>query len=359
LIGYEMDFKPMLCLQGVLPPEISLEPVDVEQLYDSMHSALQLQPQAETAKTSEAAAWRAEAAAELAALEPEHYFTQPDTDSGIAAGPFLSRGRVRRYEAALIGLLLRWGGAARPAGRAATAAVLAAVRERAFEPPPEHVAELAGGEGVAGLVFVLLRLKLLPVIVFNFDRHLCQRLAEALVGYLEVCNTYFEGALQLVVSCNTLGRARWPAACAYHVGCWHQRVYSPNPALPLPSQRCEAEFLSNNESYYTELRNKAERSAKAAKARRDDKPDKIQGEQGGEYEADAGGYDPDAVVPEFSLAGAPPAGAYCQAPHTRHPACPQKRPCRAAPQPSGRVPAPVPSRQAQGPLPCGGGGADC
>ena len=138
--------------------------------------------------------------------------------------------------------------AARPAGRAATAAVLAAVRERAFEPPPEHVAELAGGEGVAGLVFDLLRLKLLPVIVFNFDRHLCQRLAEALVGYLEVCNTYFEGALQLVVSCNTLGRARWPAACAYHVGCWHQRVYSPNPALPLPSQRCEAEFRSNNES---------------------------------------------------------------------------------------------------------------
>lgn len=122
-----MGKRPLL--QVGFPPELSLEPADVEQLYDAMLSTL---PTA--SDCSDSGEWQAGTAARLEALSPERFFA--------GGSPFLSRQQVRQYEAALKGELLSWARASEPGGRASAAAALAAIRQQ-FQPPPEHDALLA------------------------------------------------------------------------------------------------------------------------------------------------------------------------------------------------------------------------
>ncbi|KAL4440400.1 hypothetical protein ABPG75_003401 [Micractinium tetrahymenae] len=247
-------------LQGSFPPELSLEPADVEQLYDSMHSALHAPPAATVVNGSSASTdgnsggggsadgsseWHARAAAQLAALGPEQHFA--------GASPFLSRQQVRRYEAALKALLLGWAEGDEPQGRAAAAAALAAVRHQ-FQPPPEHDSLLEGGDAFVGLVLDLLRRGLLPAIAFSFERRICHALAEQLVLYLEAC---------------------------------------------------EEKELREREDFYRAKRQEAERAARAVKAGRDREPDKRRAGEERAEEPAGPGWDEGAVLPEFSLAGKP------------------------------------------------------
>ena len=91
--------------QGSFPPELSLEPVDVEQLYDAMRAAvaeghvsssvgaLTLGSQADDAGSAGAGAWHAQAAAQLEELAPELYFAGL-AGGGANRGPFFTRQQV-------------------------------------------------------------------------------------------------------------------------------------------------------------------------------------------------------------------------------------------------------------------------
>ncbi|GAB4814095.1 hypothetical protein N2152v2_001141 [Parachlorella kessleri] len=260
--------NPLGALEGSFPPELSLEPADVEELYDSMHSALQGQQQEHGSS-----AWCDAAVSQLEALSPETYFSSADPASSSPAltaassqpppaqplpSPFLTRGQVRAYEAELKALLLEWASGGCQEGRDAVAAALAAIRNRSYQEPVEHPSNLGGGGAFVGLVLDLVQANKLPCIAFNFERNKCHSLAETLVAYLEAC---------------------------------------------------EASDRQRNAAKYEGKRQEAERAAKAAKAKRDKAEAARQqaggGWDGGEDGLGEPGFDEDAVLPEFSLAGKP------------------------------------------------------
>ncbi|PRW57760.1 DEAD DEAH box [Chlorella sorokiniana] len=234
-------------MQGSFPPELSLEPADVEQLYDGLVAA---------ASSAQGTAWHAQVADRLAALAPERFFAPAEDGAGAGSGPFITRQQVRRYEAELKSLLLAWAAGSEAEGRAAAAATLASVRAAQYQPAPEHDSTLRNGRAMVGLTLDLLRRGQLPAIAFSFEHRVCHRLAEAVVEYLEAC---------------------------------------------------EAADREVNAEAYSAARREAEEAAKRAKAARDRKPDKRRGggEEQGEEASAPGGWDEEGVLPEFSLAGKP------------------------------------------------------
>lgn len=171
---------------GRFPPELSLEPANVEELYDGMADGMASHVAAAAAAGDGPSAWAAQQMAELAALSPEAFFaTSQEACSGL--GPFLTRDVVRKYEAAVKGMLLRWASGSSQEGTAAAAAAPQAIHARCgYQPPPELTACLAEGRALTGLALDLLREKLPPCLVFCFERATCHYLAKEVVRYLEV-----------------------------------------------------------------------------------------------------------------------------------------------------------------------------
>ena len=189
---------------------------------------------------------------------------------------------------------------------------------------------------MVGLVLDLLRAGRLPAIAFSFERKVCHMLAEAVVGYLEVgaapcCTVPWRAVLGwaglgCAVSCRdvTVGATRplllklkvyhrlGPRTCAQHHAALplvFVAAFAPTPLLflagrlPACPQKCEAQEKVANYEHYRALRDSAEKAEKAGKAARDAKPDKRQGGEQAAEEPAGGGWDEDAVLPEFSLAG--------------------------------------------------------
>lgn len=158
------------------------------------------------------------------------------------------------------------------------------------------------GNAFLGLVLDLLRRGMLPAIAFSFERLMCHFLAQRITLYLEVRSRaellcVCVRALSIHVSPPAASRCHLAPPCAHAVlSC---RPHCP-PARP---QECEAQDRLVNAHEYRVLRKAAQAAEKQARAMRDKKPDKRQGGEEVHEGAAGAGYDMDAVLPEYTLAG--------------------------------------------------------